>query len=329
VSGLCGKNSTENIIGHALVKSSLINPFPGLSQSARDALLAIGPSWNDDIVGHRQMVIDIYSPVVLADGPDIDVTRDVAYGPDPRHRADVFRVPGGHSKPIAVFVHGGAFTRGVKSVNGAIYDNILYWFARRGFVGVNIEYRLAPVFPYPSGALDLDAAIRWLQEHAHKFGGDPNRLMLVGHSAGGSHVATYLLDPNVGLQPSSSVRGVVLLSARLRADAHPENPNAKNVAAYYGADESLYEARSPMTYASRCTVPLFVGIAEYENRFLDHYGVEFVRRVAEATGKMPRLVQCPYHNHTSLVAHFGTEDEALGIALLEFALRAGLRPELS
>lgn len=52
---------------------------------------------------------------------------------------------------MLAFVHGGAFTRGSKSVDGEIYDNVLYWFARQGFIGVNIEYRQAPVARFPRG----------------------------------------------------------------------------------------------------------------------------------------------------------------------------------
>jgi acetyl esterase/lipase len=292
--------------------------FPGLSGADRERLLAIGPVWNDDIVGHRQVVIDVFSPRVATIGPDVTVERDLPYGPDARHRLDVFRPVETGTRPIVVFVHGGAFTRGVKSVNGAIYDNLLYWFVRNGFVGFNVEYRLAPQAAYPQGALDLHDALTWISAHAAKYGGDPQQIILVGHSAGGTHAASYLLDPAIGVTPSADIRALVLLSARLRADTRPENPNAKNVVAYFGADESLLAVRSPVTHAHRCLIPTFIGIAEFENRLLDQYGLEFALEVARATGRMPRVVQCPHHNHTSIVAHFGTADEALGQAILEF-----------
>lgn len=293
-------------------------PFPGLSEVARQNLLAIGPVWNDDIVGNRRIVIDAFTPVVAPAAAGIEVVRDCPYGPDPRHTIDVFRGPGEGVRPCVVFVHGGAFTRGAKSVNGVIYDNVLHWFAHRGFVGFNVEYRLALAARYPAGAEDLRDAIAWVESNAHRFGGDPDRIVLVGHSAGGAHVGTYMLDPIMRGTPSACVRGIVLLSARLRADVRPENPNAKNVLAYFGEDQDLFMVRSPVSHARNCRTPVFVGIAQYENRLLDQYGLEFALEVGRSTGRMPRVVQCPHHNHTSIVAHFGSPDETLGLEILRF-----------
>ena len=70
--------------------------------------------------------------------------------------------------------------------------------------------------------------------------------------------------------------GLVLISARLRADARPDNTNAHGVRAYYGDDESLYEARSVVTHAGRLDVPLFLAVAEYENPGLDVYAAEML-----------------------------------------------------
>jgi acetyl esterase len=127
-----------------------------------------------------------------------------------------------------------------------------------------------------------------------------------------------MFDPAIGVIPSTGVRGLVLLSARLRADIHPDNPNAKNVGAYFGEDSSLLEERSPISYAHRCQTPLFVGVAQFENRLLDQYGLEFALGVARGAGRMPRVVQCWHHNHTSIVAHFGSPDEKLGNEILDF-----------
>jgi acetyl esterase/lipase len=226
--------------------------------------------------------------------------------------------------PVLVFVHGGAFTRGAKSVDGEIYDNVLYWFARQGFVGVNVEYRLAPQARFPAGAEDVAAATQWVAENIARHGGQPQKIVLMGHSAGGSHVASYLLDPNIGIAAHPGVKAAVLISARLRLECRPENPNARNVAAYCGDDDpAVLERCSPITYAQRCRWPVFVGIGEFENRLLDVYGLEFAHSVARSCGRAPRIVQMPGHNHTSMVAHFNTGEEALGREILSF-----LRPVL-
>lgn len=299
-----------------------------LSATDRAKLRAIGRVWNDDISGHRAKVIEAYGPVVAgADNAGIAVARDLAYGPDPRQVLDVFTPGGAHARPVVMFVHGGAFTRGSKSVDGRIYDNVLYWFARQGFVGINVEYRLAPQAQFPAGAEDLSLAVRWAAEHVGSHGGDPASLVLIGHSAGGCHLGSYLLDPEAGTEPHPAIRAAVFLSARLRLETRSDNPNAAHVAACFGNDPDRLAARSPVSHAARCRWPALIAFAEYENRHLDLYAVEFAYRMALAHGRMPRLLQLRDHNHTSIVAHFNSGEDALGQDILRFLVEeCGIGP---
>ncbi len=217
-----------------------------------------------------------------------------------------------------LFVHGGAFVRGDKDVTGEVYANVCYYFARHGYVGVNVEYRLAPESKYPGGAEDVAAAVAWAKRNAHALGGDPERLFLVGHSAGATHVASWAWDPNVPARADPAVQGIVLISGRLRADARPDNPNAAAVRAYFGDDESRYEALSPVTYAAASPLPAFLAIAEYENPLLDVYGAETLHRIAAARGRAPRFLRLPRHNHISIVAHVNTAEDTLGREMREF-----------
>lgn len=306
--------------------------FAGLSATDQRRLDQVGKIWNDDLGASRSVVLDVYRPhhKAKAEADSLVIHRDIAYGEDPAHRLDVFESAtrcAGRGRPVVVFVHGGAFTRGSKSADGLIYDNVLRWFARQGMVGVNIEYRLAPGAKYPEGARDVAASLDWVAANIERFGGDPRSILLVGHSAGGCHVAGYLYDPNVGRLPSAAVKGAVLISARLRADSLPDNPNANNVRQYFGDDASTYEAHSPVMFAGTASVPVFVAVAEYENRYIDAYGAEFVQRHAMRTGKAPRFVQLTRHNHTSIVAHFDTHEEELGQEIMRFAIdECGLFP---
>jgi acetyl esterase/lipase len=206
-------------------------------------------------------------------------------------------------------------------MNGAIYDNVCWWFARHGCVAVNVEYRLAPAAQYPSGAEDVGRAVQWAVDHVASLGGDARRLFVVGHSAGATHVATYAFDPASPIARHPHVAGIVLVSGRLRADVRKTNPNAAGVRAYFGDDESLYEARSPMAHAARVDIPLFVAIAEFENPHLDEYGREFAEKVRVATGRAARFRQLDKHNHTSIVAHFDSGEESLGRDILDFMAR--------
>lgn len=294
---------------------------PELYLSSADwaRMQAINACWNDDIVKHRAVVLDIYAPLVRqADNRAITVTHDVSYGADPRQCLDVFTPRDARNRPVLVFIHGGAFTRGSKSDGGGIYDNVLYWFARQGFIGINVEYRLAPTAAYPAGAQDVGLAIEWVAKNIGHHGGDPEKIVLMGHSAGGCHVASYLLDPETGVTPHAALKAAVLVSARLRLECLPGNPNAKNVAAYAGNDPMALERRSPVNHVAHCRWPVLLAIAEYENRYLDAYGLEFASRLGIERGQAPRLVQMPGHNHTSMVAHFNTDEEWLGRQILDF-----------
>lgn len=295
------------------------SPSLHLSPENWRRLEAVNACWNDDIVKNRAVVLDIYSPLAeRRDKSGLTLSTNLAYGADPRQCLDVFTPSGAKDRPVLVFVHGGAFTRGSKSVDGNIYDNVLYWFARQGFIGVNIEYRLAPAARFPAGAQDVGLAVDWIAKNIGRYGGDPKNIVLMGHSAGGCHVASYLLDPEAGVTPHASIKAAILVSARLRLETLPGNPNAKNVAAYCGDDQAVLDRCSPVNHIERCRWPVFIAIAEYENRYLDAYGLEFASRLGMVRGQAPRFVQMLGHNHTSTVAHFNTGEEWLGRQILEF-----------
>ncbi|WP_028222384.1 alpha/beta hydrolase [Paraburkholderia oxyphila] len=312
-------------------------PLGNLSDETRERFAQIGRIWGDDINAHRDCVIAAYSPLVAAASAadsTCEITRDLAYGPHARQRLDVFVQPATRAKggaDVVLFVHGGAFVRGRKSVNGLIYDNVPRWFARQGCVALNVEYRLAPEAPYPAGAEDVAAALAWARAHVAEFGGDAGRIFLVGHSAGGAHVAAVLGDPLLDAQRKAGAHappaGAVLISARLVADVLADNPNAAGVRAYFGANEADYAQRSPLAHAARIDVPLMIVVAEYENPYLDAYGAAFFARVAEARQRAAsagqraqplRFMQMARHNHTSVVAHFHSGETLLGDAMLAF-----------
>ena len=298
--------------------------FCSLPEEDRRRMLEIGPRWATDITGHRKMVIDAYTPMLAARSREnIEAIREVPYGPHDRHRLDIYRRPGWSGAPVVVFVHGGAFIRGDKDSNAEVYSNVTRYFARHGCVGVNIEYRLAPEAAYPGGAEDVGRAIAWVRANIAAHGGDPARIILFGHSAGGSHAGAYACDPAVRPAGGHGLAGLILVSSRLRADVLPGNPNAKAVRAYYGEDASLYEARSVNTHAEALDMPVFLAAGEFENTYLDAYTAELAFKLGMARGRMPRFMHLRGHNHTSIVAHLDSGEETLGPALLDFVRAPG------
>jgi acetyl esterase len=299
-------------------------PMSNLPPAAHAEMARIGPLWGRDIAAHREIVFGTYLPLLRAVADrGFRVTRDISYGSHDRQKLDVYQPDGAHGVPVVMFIHGGAFIRGAKDLNDQIYSNVPRYFAGKGLVGINVGYRLAPDARYPEGARDIAGAVAWALRNIEAFGGDPRRIYLVGHSAGGTHAATYLADPQVRDARVREIAGLILLSARLRIEARPENPNANGVRAYYGDDAGLYEHCSPITHAANLELPIFIVVSEFDNPLLDVYGAELAHRVGVLRGRCPRFLRLTRHNHISLVAHFNSGEEILGLEILDFIERGG------
>jgi len=143
----------------------------------------------------------------------VATTRNLAYASGPRHGVDVYapKTPAPHA-PVLVFVYGGGWDMGSKSQYGFVGAAM----ASHGYVTVIPDYRIYPEARYPDFLQDTAMAIRWAKEHAAEYGGDPNNIFLMGHSAGAYNVAMVALDPQwlgaVGLDPHKDIRGVVGLA---------------------------------------------------------------------------------------------------------------------
>jgi acetyl esterase len=283
----------------------------------------VGPRWAQGHSQHIQQVMDAFVPVLeQAPKEGITVRRDRAYGADPRQVLDVYLPPEDQiGRPALIFVHGGAFTEGNRDRNSEIYANVPYYFANHGIVGINGEYRLAPQARYPEGSRDAGAMVAWVRANAEGLGVDPERIFLMGHSAGGAHVASYAYERRLHPAQGPGIAGVIIVSGRVRADNLPENPNARRVEEYYGSDPSRYDGLSAISQVDKDSLPTLIAFAEYENPLLDVYSLELAHRLALLKRRAPRVVYLAGHNHASIVAHFNTAEERLGQAILEFIER--------
>lgn len=148
-----------------------------------------------------------------------ETVRDVIYtegpGIDPGDvRADVYIPDGAKNAPVVIMVHGGAWTYGNKQ--SAIGEFQSAFFNKQGFIYIAINYRLAPSHPFPAQIEDAAAAIAYFHEHVAEYGGDPDKIFLMGHSAGGHIAALVAIDPQYleaeGLS-TDVIKGVVPLDS--------------------------------------------------------------------------------------------------------------------
>ena len=145
-------------------------------------------------------------------GNGIVFSQSIAYAAHARLRLDVCRPAEAVVAPVVVFFYGGAWRSG----NKGLYRYVAKALARRGYVAVVPDYRIYPEARYPDFLDDAAAAVRWVKDNIARFGGDPRKIFLTGHSAG-AHIAAMLsIDArwlgNVGLDPRRDVAGLIGLA---------------------------------------------------------------------------------------------------------------------
>jgi len=249
----------------------------------------------------------------------IKVVRDIKYGPDDRNALDVF-VPeqgGAAQRPVLMFVHGGAFIGGNRRGPGSpFYDNIMLLAARNGMVGVNTTYRLAPQNPWPAGAQDLGAAVRWVNENIASHGGDPGRVFLMGHSAGAVHVASYVAHNQFHGPKGIGLAGAILLSGLYDLTSMTPGGPEKS---YFGEDASKYAERSSFAGLVKAPIPLMVVWAELDPAFFHQQGKQLEGGLRKAD-REHRFSILPKHSHMSEVYAFNTKDTVLSDQVLGFVM---------
>jgi acetyl esterase/lipase len=303
--------------------------LPKIPEELWRLMAQVGPVWGRDTRGHIKLMIERFSEV-LRDSPRdyAEVRRDIAYGDHVRQRFEVFipnaKAPDPHisnisgKRPALVFVHGGAFTEGSRNRTTEIYSNVLHYFARFGVLGVNTGYRLAPEFKYPEATRDIASVVNWVRSHADEFSVDTSRIFLMGHSAGAAHAGSYAYDSDFHPTSGHGLAGLIVVSGRVRADNRPDNPNARRVEDYYGTDPAVLDRVSPVTKLSANAVRTFIAFAEFENPLIDVYCLELAYRLAAVNGRSPHIMRMLGHNHTSIIGHFNTAEDRLGLAIRRF-----------
>jgi acetyl esterase/lipase len=192
---------------------------------------------------------------------------------DPRQTLDVYspRKPKGDNPlPVVVNIHGGAFRMGDKGMG---VREILPLVASGDYAAVSINYRLSGQAIWPAQIHDCKAAIRWVRANAQKYHFDPDKIGVIGASAGG-HLAAMLgtsggvdalegdVGPNKGV--NSKVRCVVdefgpsdLLAMGGSHDS-PESPESQLIGGPVQSSKDAARAASPITYATRDDPPFLI-----------------------------------------------------------------------
>jgi acetyl esterase len=245
------------------------------------------------------------------------------YGSDERNKLDVYEPEAKPSDkmPVLIFVHGGAFRGGDKK-NLA---NIGYYFARHGVLAIGMTYRLAPKAKWPAGAEDVGFAVAWARANVPAYGGDPDKIVLMGHSAGAAHVAAFALTEQVQSKSSPGVAGVVLVSGtydvafEYSAGDRLGLSRANTINAdYYGTNTGAYPRQSIVRNLAARTPPVMIAYAELDPPWMQMEAGVFFKALCDRTNDCPGLVWLAGHDHISEMASINTQDDALTAPVLEF-----------
>lgn len=179
------------------------------------------------------------------------VIADIPYGDRPRQKLDVFAPHGARQAPCLVFIHGGFWQEGSKEVSGFAAQS----FTAQGWVYVSVGYTLTPNVTLTELTDEVHDAVAFVYANAGRFGIDPTRIIVAGHSAGG-HLTASILTDLLGKGVADKIAGVVPISAVVALE-----PIAKS---YVNDLTRMTRAEiaqlSPTRYAPKRDMPVHIAI---------------------------------------------------------------------
>jgi len=238
----------------------------------------------------------------LASSNTHTVSRGASYGPGARQLVDVYRparaAPRG-GWPVVVFFYGGSWNRGERADFAFVGEAL----ASRGILTMVADYRLYPEVRYPEFLKDGATAVAWALTHADRLGGNPQRVFVMGHSAGAYNAAMLALDPRwlkaTGHAPRE-LAGFVGLAGPY--DFLPiENPDVQPV--FFHPD---YPAGTqPLQHASRGAPRSFLGAAASDKLVNPQRNTQALATKLQALGVPVTLKFYDHASHMTLIAAFG------------------------
>lgn len=268
--------------------------------------------------------------------PESQVVADIKYWSSPaadsnKNRLDLF-LPTGKNWPTLVFVHGGEWIEGDRSLKvlGAdIYGNIGRYFASQGVGVAVISYRLMPDTDWKSQIMDVARALNWVHLHIKEYHGNPKALFIGGHSSGAQLSVRVALDraPLLSLNSSPQIICGVIAISGAGYDLTDEKTYA--VAKKDDLFEKLFHTDdisnqlrrqlSPQRFinAHANVAPFLMMYAEHEEKALKNGSIMLHQRLLD-TGIQSQLFKIPHRNHKTMALSLSQAEEIPSAAMLVF-----------
>jgi acetyl esterase/lipase len=217
----------------------------------------------------------LFDGVVPKDRGSQRVARDLAFGAGPRQKLDLYAPgkPASQRLPVIVWFYGGSWNSGDKRVYGFAGRAL----AAEGFLVAVPDYRLVPEVRFPTFIEDGAAAVRWVRANAARYGGDPDRIVLAGHSAGAYNAAMLSLDPQWLGADRKAVKGFAGLAGPY--DFLPLSGPATTAAFGQAPDKA---ATQPISFARAGSPPAFLATGADDTLVRPRNSVVLAQRLAAA-----------------------------------------------
>jgi acetyl esterase/lipase len=245
------------------------------------------------------------------DDPAVRVLRDLSYlaaahDASKKDTLDLYLPAGRTGVPVVVYYYGGALQQGDKRDEHATGQR----FAAAGFATAVVNYRLSPGVSHPAHIQDAAASFAWVKRHIAEYGGDPNQIFLVGHSAGAYLAALLAIDERyLAAQHlrSSDIRGIVPISAFYwveREGVAPDRPKT-----IWGADPQTWVDASPAHHLRPGLPPMLIMYADGDEPWRRQQNTEMAAAVKAAGNSRVDLVQVPNRTHMSIWEKLGQDGD--------------------
>lgn len=233
----------------------------------------------------------------------LDGALDLPYGPGPRNRLDVFPARGralarDGLAPVLVFVHGG----GWRTLDKSVYSFVAPAWSETGVVTVLPSYGLLPEVPLVRMIDEIRAVIRWVADHVREHGGDPERVVLAGMSAGAQLSGMALAHPPT----ARHVRAAALASSVYDLEPHRWHGRHDDM----GLDDALVARASPLhNLPVDRTLPMSLSVGADETPEMIRQTRDYHAALA-ARGQPVTMIVEPGRHHLNLGRVFGDPDTA-------------------
>lgn len=290
-------------------------------------------------IGKRVVITPFYRTLPL---PESQIVRNVAYvdGPDAhpvKHRLDLFLPRGpegrGHARKdftTVIFVHGGNWIEGDKSLHVAgadIYANIGRFLASHGYGAAVVNYRLIPEVAWDAQPADIARAVKWVRANIAARGGDPDAIVLMGHSAGAQLASLVAVSPRwlreAGV-PADAIRGVIAISGAGYDIGDEETYR------YFGRSQAWYAKRfhtdtapnweaeaSPVNFLDADDPPFLLMYPSGDKRGILRQA-RVMRAALEKAGIWTWVAPISGLNHSGIILVLSRPDRAPGLVMLRF-----------